>query len=72
MLDGRIRLVELVATGDEDRQAFTDSDLRMLASVGGRERTREGFAALADAAGLTITSIAPAEWGFSLIDCTVR
>ncbi len=68
--DGRILLGELVATGDEDRQIFTQMDLRMLVYLGGRERTLEGFTALTQAAGLKITSVTPAEWG-SLIDCTV-
>ncbi len=69
--DGRVLLGELVATGDEDRQAFTKMDLCMLVYLGGRERTLEDFAALAGAAGLAITSVTPAEWGNSLIDCTV-
>lgn len=69
---GRVLLGELVATGDEDRQIFTYMDLRMLVYLGGRERTLEDFTALADAAGLTITSVTPTEWGNSLIDCTVR
>lgn len=68
----RVLLGELVATGDEDRRTFTQVDLRMLVYLGGRERTLEDFTALADAAGLTITSVTPTEWGNSLIDCTVR
>ncbi len=68
----RVRLGELVATGDEDRQTFTHMDLSMLVYLGGRERTREEFAALTEAAGLTITSVTPFEQGNSLIDCIVR
>lgn len=68
---GRVVLGELVATGGENRQNFTHMDLRMLVLFGGRERTLEDFATLADAAGLTITSLTPTERGNSLIDCTV-
>lgn len=68
--DGRVLLGGLVATGEEDRQIFTHMDLRMLVYVGGRERTLADFAALAQVAGLKITSVIPCEWG-SLIDCTV-
>lgn len=67
---GRVLVGELVATGDEDPQLFTHMDLRMLVYVGGRERTLEEFATLAETAGLTITSVTPAGRG-SLIDCTV-
>lgn len=67
---GRVLLGELVATGDEDRRTFTHMDLRMLVYLGGRERTLEEFTSLTNAAGLTITSVTPAEWG-SLIDCAV-
>jgi hypothetical protein len=69
---GRVLLSELVPTGNEDRQLFTGLDLRMLVYFGGRERNLEDFEALTDAAGLTITSIIPSEWGSSLINCTVR
>ena len=68
----RVLLGELVATDEEDRQTFTQMDLRMLVYLGGRERTLEDFGALADAAGLTIASVTQTEWGNSLIDCTVR
>lgn len=67
---GRVLLGELVATGDEDRRTFTHMDLRMLVYLGGRERNLEEFTSLTKAAGLTITSVTPAEWG-SLIDCAV-
>jgi hypothetical protein len=66
---GRVLLFEFA---DEDRQLFTCMDLCMLVYLGGRERTLEDFAALTDAAGLTITSVTPAVWGQSLITCTVR
>ncbi|MGH3823929.1 MAG: hypothetical protein ACRDRA_14025 [Pseudonocardiaceae bacterium] len=47
-------------------------DLRMLVYLDGRERTLEDFAALTEAAGLTITSVTPGSgWGNSLISCTV-
>ncbi|MGH3976740.1 MAG: methyltransferase, partial [Pseudonocardiaceae bacterium] len=69
---GRVLLGELVGTGDEDRKLFTQMDLCMLVYLGGRERTREEFAALTEAAGLTITSVTRSEHEYSLIDCTVR
>jgi SAM-dependent methyltransferase len=73
---GRVLLGEFIGTGgdagDEDRKKFTDMDLHMLVYFGGRERTREEFVALTEAAGLVITSITPVERGYSLIDCTVR
>ncbi|MGH3873794.1 MAG: methyltransferase [Pseudonocardiaceae bacterium] len=68
----RVLLRELVAGGDQDQQTVTQTDLRMLVYLGGRERTREDFAALAAAAGLTITSVTAIEGAYSLIDCTVR
>lgn len=68
---GRVLLGELVATGEEDRHTFTHMDLRMLVYLGGRERTLEDFRKLTGAAGLTITSVGPAAWGSSLIDCLV-
>lgn len=67
--DGRVLLGELVATGDEDRLAFTHIDLRMLVYLGGRERTLKEFTALTGAAGLAITAVIPAEQGNSLIEC---
>ena len=69
--DGRVLLGELVATGTEDRQGFTETDLCMLTFLGGRQRTLEDFAALVEGAGLTITSVTHSEQGNSLIDCAV-
>lgn len=66
-----VLLGELVATGEEDRLAFTHTDLRMLVYLGGRERTVDEFTALTAAAGLRITSITPSGWGDSLIECAV-
>lgn len=57
----------LVATGDEDRRAFTHMDLRMLVYLDGRERTLEEFTAITGAAGLAITAVIPAEQGNSII-----
>ncbi|GGS80335.1 methyltransferase [Klebsiella pneumoniae subsp. pneumoniae] len=71
---GRILLCELMAGGGRDQRAVTQMDLCMLVYFGGRERTGDEFAALAERAGLelrTVTPLPPHDWGNSLIECVV-
>ena len=55
--DGRVLIVEyMIAPPNEGREAKF-SDLNMLVGPGGRERTREEFAALLDASGLRLARV---------------
>lgn len=55
--DGRVLIVEyMLAPPNEGREAKF-SDLNMLVGPGGRERTREEFAALLDASGLRLARV---------------
>jgi hypothetical protein len=67
--DGRILIVERLSAGPGDPETTTRMDLRMLVLVGGRERTVEGFAALASAAGLAMTCVATTTSGHTLMEC---
>jgi SAM-dependent methyltransferase len=64
---GRVLVAEMVP--GEDPAGFTDMDLRMLVYVGGRMRTVDETAALADRAGLTVTGVARAADGYAVIEC---
>lgn len=64
---GRVLIVEHDAA--EDPGAFAEMDLRMLALVGGRERTVDNYATLATAAGLTIVDVRTTPSGQLIIDC---
>jgi len=58
--DGRVLIVEyMIAPPNEGREAKF-SDLNMLVGPGGRERTREEFAALLDASGLRLMRVVAA------------
>jgi 2,7-dihydroxy-5-methyl-1-naphthoate 7-O-methyltransferase len=64
---GRVLIVEHDAAGDP--AAFAEMDLRMLALVGGRERTVDDYATLAAAAGLAVTDVRTTPSGQLIIDC---
>jgi hypothetical protein len=55
-------------TADEATQRATLMDLNMLVMAGGRERTEREFAALFQAAGLSLASVAPTPSGVSAIE----
>lgn len=67
--EGAVLLVEGVRADDAaDREISTHMDLRMLAYTGGRERTREELAVLADRAGLTLAAVTPLDERRSLVE----
>lgn len=66
---GRVVLIEETGTGDGEDAEFAEMDLRMLVLCGGRERSMEGYAAIAAAAGLTITGTHTTPLGQAVIEC---
>lgn len=56
--DGRVLVVERLLDDPATRRETTHQDLRMLVLFGGRERTRDQFAALGAAAGLRLSGTA--------------
>ncbi len=63
--DGRVLVIEQ----PYDLVADSGLDLRMLVFFGARERTRQEYEMLAQAAGLRVVSWAPLVSGFSVMDC---
>jgi hypothetical protein len=49
-------------------KAAVRADLSMLVGPGGRERTEAQYAALLDAAGLSLARIVPAGFGYSCVE----
>jgi SAM-dependent methyltransferase len=68
---GRILLVEALAgSGDLDQVDSTALDLRMLVSMGGRERTTEQIGVLLESAGLAVSQQLQIP-GRTLLECSV-
>ena len=57
----------ILGASDTDPLSSAESDIAMLVLLGGKERTREDFAALFEAAGLTLTDIVCTPTAFSLL-----
>lgn len=70
---GRLLVLERLAGGQggTDPALATKMDLRMLALVGGRERSAADFAALAAAAGLACRVVGDTPSGVTLLECSV-
>ena len=66
---GRVVIVESHGTGGDDPAMFAEMNLRMLVLSGGRERSVEGYAALAAAAGLAVSDVRMSPSGPVVIDC---
>ncbi|MEU5695065.1 methyltransferase [Actinosynnema sp. NPDC020468] len=66
--DGEVVVVELIDTGSVDRRFFTEMDLRVLVCSGGRMRTLAEVAALAEAAGLRVTTTTPTSIGYTVVE----
>lgn len=62
---GRVLIIETQSTQAND----AEMDLRMLVFAGGRERTADGFGALANAAGLKISQVQTIPPFYIFIDC---
>lgn len=56
-------------TDDPRHRSLARSDLTMLISIGGRERTEVQFRSLFDGSGFIIDSLQPLALGLSLLDC---
>jgi hypothetical protein len=61
-------LVERVIPGPNEGPDAAFSDLNMLVSPGGQERTEEEYAALLDAAGFRLTTVVPTASDVSVIE----
>jgi SAM-dependent methyltransferase len=66
--DARLLVLEWVLAGPNEGRAAKFSDLNMLVSPGGQERTREEYAALFAAAGFRLTEITPTALGPGVIE----
>lgn len=65
--NGRVIILEMVLTGEENAIQFTYLDLHMLAYFGGKERTLQQYRDLAGKAGLSLAQQAPGKWGASIL-----
>ncbi|MFI6644639.1 methyltransferase [Streptomyces sp. NPDC050504] len=68
---GRILVVDAVVAPDNRPHQAKDLDLLMMASLVGRERTHEDFAALFAEAGLTLSRVVPTPTVLSIVEATV-
>lgn len=66
--DGRVLVIENVIPDGNEAHPGKLIDLEMLLLTGGRERTREEFAALLDAAGLRLARVLPTAVSVSVIE----
>ena len=66
---GRVLVVESHGTADGDSAAFAEMNLRMLVLAGGRERTINGYSALAAEAGLQVTAVHDITERHVIIEC---
>jgi O-methyltransferase/methyltransferase family protein len=66
--DSTLLLVERVMPGPNEGFDAAFSDLNMLVSPGGQERTEPEYTALLEAAGFTLTRVIPTRGEFSLIE----
>jgi O-methyltransferase len=69
---GRVLIVESHGAADGDSAAFAEMNLRMLVLAGGRERTINGYSALAAAAGLQVTAVHDITERHVIIECVPR
>jgi hypothetical protein len=69
---GRVLVVESHGTPGGDPAAFAEMNLRMLVLAGGRERTLEDYAALADGAGLQVTAVHDISERDLVIECLAK
>lgn len=69
---GRVLILEMVLSGEENSVPFTYLDLHMLAYFGGKERTLRQYTDLAERAGLTVLEQIPGKWGASILSCGAR
>jgi 2,7-dihydroxy-5-methyl-1-naphthoate 7-O-methyltransferase len=69
---GRVLLVESNGIADGDTAAFAEMNLRMLVLAGGRERTIDGYSALAAGAGLQVTAVRDITERHVMIECVPR
>jgi hypothetical protein len=66
--DASLLVIEqILGEPDTDPLFSAESDIAMMVLLGGKERTREGFAALFGAAGLTLTGTVCTPTSFSLL-----
>jgi SAM-dependent methyltransferase len=66
--DSRVLVIEAAPAADADISRLTSMDLRMLVVYGGRERTTEEIAALADQAGLATHTTMSTPSGLTIVD----
>jgi hypothetical protein len=66
--DGRLLAIEAVIGPPNAGAAGKFTDLTMLANPGGRERTREEYAALVGAAGFRLSGVVPTTTEHSVIE----
>jgi hypothetical protein len=64
--NSRLLAIELVIDPGRSNELAYAMDLQMLVALGGKERTAAEFAALYDAAGLSLTRIIPTASMYSL------
>lgn len=69
---GRVLVLEMVLTGNENAQPFTYLDLHMLVYFGGKERTFEEYRRLADTAGMDVRRVDDGTMEAAILECTVR
>ncbi|HEY1674986.1 MAG TPA: methyltransferase [Streptosporangiaceae bacterium] len=69
---GRVLLVESAGMANGDTAAFAEMNLRMLVLAGGRERTIDGYSALAAEAGLQVTAVRDITERHVIIECVPR
>lgn len=69
---GRIVIIEETADRDDRGSEFAEMDLRMLVLCGGRERSIDGYTAIASAAGLEVVDTHTTRLGQSVIQCRVQ
>jgi O-methyltransferase domain/Dimerisation domain len=65
---GTVLVIEQVVGAPNESPTTKFSDLNMLVMPGGRERTREEFAALFSAAGLQVTGVVPTGAGVCVVE----
>lgn len=66
---GRIVIIEETGAGEDRGSEFAEMDLRMLVLCGGRERSIDGYTAIASAAGLEVARTHTTPLGQAVIEC---
>lgn len=66
--EGRLLVIEWLVSPSNEGRDGKFSDLNMLVSPGGRERTREEYSTLIAAAGFRLTSVFPTAIGLAVIE----